>query len=81
MTRLKTRKSQLNNLETEVKVDTIQQLYAGRAKWLVNPYLGPTSDTICLAFAVSSFPQVSDRRKVLEGVKQKIDTSKEILRS
>ena len=33
-----------------------------------------------MVFAVSSFHQVSDRRKVLEGVKQKIDTSKEILR-
>ena len=31
MARLKTRKSQLNNLEAEVKVDTIQQLYAGTA--------------------------------------------------
>ena len=31
MARLKTRKSQLNNLEAEVKVDTFQQLYAGAA--------------------------------------------------
>ena len=29
---------------------------------------------------MSSFHQVSDRRKVLKGVEQKIDTSKEILR-
>lgn len=31
MARLKTRKSQLNNLEAEVKADTIKQLYAGTA--------------------------------------------------
>ena len=31
MARLKTRKSQLNNLEAEVKAGTIKQLYAGTA--------------------------------------------------
>ena len=72
LTRLKTRKSQLNSLEVEVLIlIIIESSFVHSCLFLiVGRIFG----------ALSSPTQVDEKKKVLEVVRRKIDTSEEILR-
>ena len=70
LTRLKTRKSQLNSLEVEVLIFIIIGFVYSSLFLIVGRIFG----------ALSSPTQVDEKKKVLEVVRRKIDTSEEILR-
>ena len=70
LTRLKTRKSQLNSLEVEVLILIIIGFVYSCLFLIVGRIFG----------ALSSPTQVDEKKKVLEVVRRKIDTSEEILR-
>ena len=70
LTRLKTRKSQLNSLEVEVLILIIIGFVHSCFLLIVGRIFA----------ALSCLIQVSEKKKVLEVVRRKIDTSEEILR-
>ena len=70
LTRLKTRKSQLNSLEVEVLILIIIRFFHSCLFCIVGRIFA----------ALSSPTQVREKKKVLEVVRRKIDTSEEILR-
>ena len=70
LTRLKTRKSQLNSLEVEVLILIIIGFVHSCLFLIVGRIFA----------ALSSPTQVVEKKKVLEVVRRKIDTSEEILR-